>query len=215
MDVVQAGARCRTDRVMSATLEAGSNAAHVPTGTLLTRTTQEPIQSLAQFSTLVLHAIRSTNDLPKARQAYSTAFVAECLACGIRISGDELLDLAIQANAGSSKLKRLRMGYCARRTCDSRFYQLTCNPAAGVDWAPIFAIKDGFATLPEDIRDEPPVEVRSRKRALLIGAAAGLVVLVLSVSWQLYTGGPIPFVRQPEKFQVDPAPSLAELLPNP
>ena len=200
---------------MSATLEAGSNSGQVPTGTLLTRTSQEPIQSLPNFSGLVLHAIRSTSDVPKARQAYCSAFVAECLACGIQMTGEELLDLAIQANAGSSKLKRLRMGYCARRTCDSRFYQLTCNPAPGVNWASIFAIKDGLTSLPEELCEEPPVEVPSRKRGLLIGSAAGLVILLLSASWQLYTGGSIPFIRQPEKFQVDPAPSLAELLPNP
>ena len=203
---------------MSATLEAGSNSAQLPQrphGTLLTRTTQEPIHSLPEFSTLVLHSIRSTNDLSKARQAYCAAFLAECLACGIQITGEELLDLAIQANAGEPKLKRLRMGYCARRTCDSRFYQLTCNPAPGVDWAPIFAIKDGFASAPEEPCEEPPVNPQPPKRGWIIGAAAGLAILLLSVSWQLYTGGSIPFLRQPEKFHVDPAPSLAELVPNP
>jgi hypothetical protein len=200
---------------MSATLDAGSNSTQMPTGTLLTRTTQEPIRTLPQFSTLVLHSIRSTNDVPKAREAYCAAFRAECLACGIQIAGEELLDLAIQANAGEPKLKRLRMGYCARRTCDSRFYQLTCNPAPGVDWAPIFAIKDGFASAPEEPCDEAPVEIRPRKLQWMLAAAAGLTILLVSLSWQLYTGGSIPFVRQPEKFQVDPAPSLAELLPNP
>ena len=103
-------------------------------------------------------------------------------------------------------MERIAKGYCARRTCDSRFYQLTCNPAPGVDWSPIFAIKEGYVSAPEEINPEPAEAPRDRKRPILLAAGAVGVILLLALAWQLYAGGSIPFIRQPEKFQVDVMP---------
>jgi hypothetical protein len=201
---------------MSATLEPSQNATPASKAVLLTRTVQEPIQGLPYFSELILHAIRMAPDPQVAHAAFGNSLEGECLACGIRASGEEILALGVAPSASAPKVERLRMGYCARRTCDSRFYQITCKPAPGIDWSPIFAIKDGYLSAPEVV-EQGEAQVagdgdlsRKNRRAIFAIAAAGAALLMM-VGWQLYAGGSIPFLREAEKFQVDTAPDVLEL----
>lgn len=200
---------------MSTTCEPSQNATPVGTAALLTRTLQEPIQGLPSFSGLILHAIQSAPEPQKARAAFVGSLQGECLACGIRTTGEEILALGSEPSATAAKVERLRMGYCARRTCESRFYQLTCKPAAGIDWAPIFAIKEGYVSAPEPVlTDEADAgtDLSLKNRRLVFGLAAMGTALLLIVGWQLYSGGSIPFLREPEKFQVDTAPDVLQLM---
>jgi hypothetical protein len=185
---------------------------------LLTRTVQEPIQGLPYFSGLILHAIQTAPDPRAARAAFGSSLEGECLACGIRTTGEEILALGVEPLASAPKVERLRMGYCARRTCDSRFYQLTCKPAVGIDWSPIFAIKEGYMSAPEVVENGEAqagiADLSLKNRRVIFAIAAASTVLLLMVGWQLYAGGSIPFLRQPEKFQVDTAPEVFELSGN-
>ena len=198
---------------MSATVESPNPAAENPLGPnavlLLPRSTHEPIRALTNFAELVQHAINTAAKPAEVRPAYAAAFEAECLGCQIRLNGEELLLLADENAKRTAKLDRLHKGYCARHGCDSRFYRLTCNPAPAVDWRAILAIKDGYVSAPEtdltNSENEPPTP-SNRKRHLLIASAAIALLAFLAIAWQLYTGGTIPLLRQPEQFQVDTFP---------
>ena len=177
------------------------------------RSSQEPIQSLGCFSSLIHHAVAGANDPAGQANRFGAAFHAECVACGIKISGEQLLKLGRDEPATDEKLARLQQGYCARRTCESRFYQLTCHSAPGVDWRPIFDIKDGYASGP-DMLDDDEGSAPSRKiqPRYVVAASLALVLAVgMSVAWQLYAGGAIPLIRPAEKFVVDPEAVLKEL----
>ena len=53
---------------------------------------------------------------------------ARCIQCGIALSREELawlLQHGIAPPAPHARLQRIQHGYCARRTCDSYFYDLT------------------------------------------------------------------------------------------
>ncbi len=55
-----------------------------------------------------------------------------CVECGASLTGEELKQLAGQTPL-PEKLERVRLEYCARRTCQSRFYRLSVrsiSPAA-------------------------------------------------------------------------------------
>lgn len=201
---------------MSATIESSGNSAP-GVAVLLTRTLQEPIQGLAHFSGLILIGIRAASDRQAARAAFANALEGECLACGIKASGEEILALGVDGSTDGPKVERLRKGYCARRTCDSRFYQITCKPAAGIDWSPIFAMKEGYASVPdvateeaEGIEDSSKLSAKNRR--VIFAVAAVSTMLLFVVGWQLYAGGAIPFLREPEKFQVDTAPDVLQLM---
>lgn len=200
---------------MSATLEPSQYSTPASRAVLLTRTLQEPIQGLPYFSGLILHAIQTAADPQAARAAFGSSLEGECLACGIRTTGEEILALGVEASASAPKVERLRMGYCARRTCDSRFYQLTCKPAAGIDWSPIFAIKEGYISAPEVVEQDEAqagdADLSPKNRRAIFAIAAVGAVLLMMVGWQLYAGGSIPFLREAEKFQVDTAPDVLEL----
>lgn len=62
---------------------------------------------------------------------------ARCLSCGIGVSGDDLIAAALGVREGSElseKQRRLRLGYCARKTCTASFYTVKLRPVTGLDW---------------------------------------------------------------------------------
>lgn len=111
---------------------------------------------------------------------------AECATCGILIRGPELLATAIAGElAGDSKAGRLRLGYCARKGCDSRYYIIRFCRADGVNWSAAWtraeAILSGRdADPPEpDAPTGPPAPARPsllRSPALCASVAAGALL---------------------------------------
>jgi hypothetical protein len=196
---------------MSQTLEPGAQS--VSGESASRRIVQEPIQSLPYFASLILRAAKNSADSANLSARFAAACHAECLACGITLPGDQLLLLGQEQPASDEKLSRLQKGYCARRTCDSRFYRLVCTSAPGVDWTPIFNIKDGYASAPETTTDESSDDAPQTNRTRQVVAASGaLLLLVLTaVAWRLYVGGSIPFICPAEKFTVDAAGVAEEL----
>jgi hypothetical protein len=64
------------------------------------------------------------------------ALSGECVQCGIRITGEELIELSQPAKTAESdpKIARLRQDYCARNHCDSYYYRLTFRTHPDLDW---------------------------------------------------------------------------------
>ena len=183
----------------TAEAEAGASSA---AGTVL-RAGQESIEGLRELARLARHILARVEN----KSDFASAFEAECLGCGIRITGAELLEIARGpgAETADSKLDRLRKGYCARRTCESRFYEIRCIVQPGVDWQAILAMKDGYVSAPETLAadDTASVSASLRKKLILSGGAAVAVILLLAIAFQSWAGGRNPFLREPEKFGVD------------
>src|SRR5688572_28573899 len=98
---------------------------------------QEHRQRLARFCAALAEAVNSAAAADRTcRQAVEAALAAECVQCGLRMTGSELLALGEADLPGNpnAKLCRLRQGYCARNGCDSYYYRLTFETHPAVDW---------------------------------------------------------------------------------
>lgn len=148
----------------------------------------------------------------KARELILNHASAECLACKIRIKGDELLLLDPQSAVMDvpPKISRLRQGYCARQTCDTYFYRVELANQPGLDWAQYLPETENKVA---EAQAAPTAEQMALKRIerkqLLMRVGAGVVlVLVALLIKQIYQGGEIPLIRQAEKFEVDRFPTI-------
>lgn len=156
---------------------------------------------------------------------------AECVQCGIRLTGGELLVLGetkAEAGPSGSRLGRVQMGYCARNGCDSRFYRVTFEAREGVDWSAIVPSTEIESDRSQGearslAPEEPMVGAPAfrpgpgRRGWLKVGAACVLLgILLLARHW--YRGGSVPILREPEDFQVEVVPSPpspgADLVPR-
>jgi hypothetical protein len=141
--------------------------------------------------------------------------------CGIWISGEELRALAFPPDAeiATAKIGRLRLGDCARKGCDAWQYSLHLWDQEEVDWPALIAVvKDGGRS-----RGEPKTIIFPRwldgLRSLMgdhviRGVAMLGVVFVLWMAREVYLGGRIPFLREPEIFTRE-APALEPGWPAP
>jgi hypothetical protein len=136
----------------------------------------------------------------------------ECVGCGIVLSGDELGHLAIDQEtpaAEPAKLNRLRLGYCARSSCESRYYRIHARPTTGMDWPALLsrALELGNQPTPDPVPEEPPEPTENEKaprpttrRRLLL---AGLALLAAAAIWHWWDD--LPFrPEKPPKYQIDP-----------
>jgi len=147
----------------------------------------------------------------RVRDAFQTSVSAECVSCGIPISGAELFALSQPPSADHAHVKigRLRMGDCAREKCDSYYYRLTFQTFPGADWASLISQFENGEPLPtkatrkRDGQRNWATKYLSTLRVpshIWITLAALLLVLVVR---QWYLGGRIPLLREPEHFKVD------------
>lgn len=133
---------------------------------------------------------------------------AECVQCGMEISGVELLALAQAATEPEHpKLKRLRLGDCARKGCNSYYYRFRFEPCSSLDWPILLPRIEQELQAPQKRPGDSAVATPARgfwipsfpRRGWV---ALGLILLILFVRhW--HRGGRIPFVREPENFRVD------------
>lgn len=156
----------------------------------------------------------------RAEAAVRDGVSAECVLCGMRVSGPELLALATSPASPASpaaaapKLDRLRLGYCARSGCDSHFYRVRLEPLDGVPW-PRLMPEGRFSPeepveAPDEAQQEREVRHRAGLRRLAVRSAASLGVLgLLLLARHVYLGGTIPYLREGERFRVDVYPDAA------
>jgi hypothetical protein len=175
---------------------------------------QETLPGLPQFCLGLAEALkRIVPDDARRKTLVRTSLAGECVLCGLSVNGEELLEVGTSegaAEAANPKIARLRQGYCARNGCDSRFYRLIFYHHPELDWTQAFTQS---AVVQEEQQEETQAELaeakalRRAQRWKLAGrVGSGLVVLcVLYLLRQWYTGGTIPILREPEHFQVDPA----------
>jgi len=178
-------------------------------------TRQLHLEALAKFAGHLVTALREVgvagSDL---RPRLDQSLTLECAQCGITLIPEDLMALSLPAAeptaAASTKVERLRRGYCARNGCESYYYRLLLTPAPGLDWATILARTESLAAATADEESGRRTAVAGFSRAIpwrLLGrVAAGIAcVAALLMLRQWMVGGRIPFLREPEPFQVDPA----------
>lgn len=173
------------------------------------QTTQMTIKDLAEFSRSLAVTISKQPEPDKLRAAIDQAWSAECVACGIRLSGFELLKFQ-EETSDDARVERLRSGYCARNGCESLFYRATCAPHPQVNW-PSLLNPSHELTQVEKAAAERNIKqreaARRRYKALVRTGVAVGALLIVFVFRQYYVGGRIPFIREPEQFRVDRAPN--------
>lgn len=141
------------------------------------------------------------------------AVEAECEGCGIRVAGDDLARLAKPAGEASEspKVARLRLGYCGRSGCDAYYYRIQFRPVPSVDWGKVLDEGETEGE-PAEAVVVPPEQASDRMRAAAMAsvrrwaprAAIAVVMiggLLLVRHWR--RGGTVPWIREPEKFQVE------------
>ena len=169
-----------------------------------TETSQMTLGELADFSASLETTLSAGPETEKLRPALREALSAECVQCGIRLTGPDILSFPAEEN--DPRYERLRTGYCARSGCDSRFYRVTCAPHPQLNWPVLLSPAQDLTD--ERKADEFHTENRAavakrRNSALLRTAAVIAVLLILMLVRHIQMGGTIPFVREPEDFKVD------------
>jgi hypothetical protein len=166
---------------------------------------QMTIGELAEFTAGLTEALRLRADAEKLRPAVEESLSAECVQCAIRVNGGDLLKLGEGDTENNSKLERLKSGYCARNGCDSLFYRVTRAPHPQIDWPKLLhPAQEIVQTKTETGKAQPTLARMARRhRNILRTAAIIAALLVIVIVRQFYMGGAIPFIREPEAFQVD------------
>jgi hypothetical protein len=173
----------------------------------------QSIHRLPQFlSALFRAADLFAPDDPSLAKTLSLALKAECVQCKLHIEGDDLKTLAAQPvpNNDHPKLIRLRQGYCARNGCDSYYYNVVLDDHPNFDWLKLIELTETTLdqpTQPDSIHAATPPrtlkDVITHHPWMIRLALAITTLCLLFVLRQFYTGGTIPFIREPERFQVD------------
>ena len=100
----------------------------------------EPLQSLAAFFASVNRLLTANGiNHEQRKELISKTVAADCVDCGVQIHGDDLFALS-ETNGNSAdnpKVKRMRLGDCARNRCTSRHYRVTFASAPQFDWPAI------------------------------------------------------------------------------
>lgn len=168
-----------------------------------------PIEALPRVYWAVVSASTSTE--AEWQELCNTRISAECPGCKIKLTGLELRLLATVHDGEepeSPKLERLRQNYCARNSCDSRFYVIHVQPESERHW---LGIKDQLQHVAPQAR-----ETRSTKERKPLFSSAGLprvrplhlatllmigVVLFFVVRHWVY-GSRIPLIQKKHEYRV-------------
>lgn len=181
-----------------------------------THTEQIPIANLPGLHH-ALHQTLTEDGLaePEATAILSQCAVAQCVLCGLKFTGAELATLEAASPSPEAsvnpKFARVRLGYCGRDGCDSRFYTLVLADCPAVDWPPIIQRLGNFAsaTLSTDaasVSETAPSRPRlvPPKLLLKLSLAVGVILLLLFARYVM-NGGRIPLLQPPHHYAIDPA----------
>jgi hypothetical protein len=151
-------------------------------------------------------------------EIFSARMRAECPECGIQITGDEIVQISVTEEATEllhPKLKRLRLGYCAREGCESYDYRIHLEDHPGVDWTAVTekAHQLELATKAAASEEEKR-QARQKRNHRTKRVVAGLFIVIALLLGSFVTRhGRMPFTKKPHKYEIDPA-SVRQLPPR-
>jgi hypothetical protein len=169
------------------------------------------INGLAVFYANLARALTETGITgPQLNEILSTRLRVSCVRCDIHLTTDEIEQVSLvndTTQLSHPKLKRLRLGYCAREGCESDDYQIQLEACPGVDWETI-AAKANELVSTQKVAEEEAVRRQARHNQIQRTKRAVLAVLTVAVCFLLlfvWRNGRLPFVKKPHKYQIDPA----------
>jgi hypothetical protein len=179
---------------------------------------EESIAGLKSFvDTLIEILARCGDRQKKLGFAFRAGLTGECVRCGVRVSGVELLAMGDASVWGETSLRiqRLRLGRCANDECSGSRYRIIFHARSDLNWDLVFTLVRMIDE--ERLRAPSAAELtvqRSQRRWRYLRAASLVIVLLLFfLIHQWYMGGRIPLLREPEAFRVDLLPAGAETRP--
>jgi hypothetical protein len=121
---------------------------------------------------------------------------ATCVSCGIRLSRDDLREVAsVTASHPNPKLRRIQLEYCARNGCDGRFYLISTSSKEASE-----VVAAMTNTLPR-ITGSRRMEKRTPQTVLKVL----LVLIILGFSFfiadRLYNGKRIPLLQERHDYR--------------
>jgi len=166
------------------------------------------ISAVLEFATVLAETIREMDDTGgKKSAAVRNAFFAECVKCGSRVTGEELLaaEDAPESEDAGANLKQLRLGHCVHQGCTATHYRLTFHRSIGLDWRAIFERMEKTAAAKRNAPRTQSNFINWLTARWRVAVGVGLLLFILLIR-QWYLGGRIPLIHEPEKFRVDPLP---------
>lgn len=183
---------------------------------------QVHLQELGRFTQTLLQALRLRGLTEEAlTDLLTNSVVIQCHQCGFQPTAGGLLDLAAGISSSpkaSAEATRLSQGYCARSGCDSYYYDVNLREHPDFEWLDILVGAQQIDRTDRERERATHLAAQAAKRSLLkrldlrLGTGAAVVTGLLLL-WQWYIGGRIPFVREPEPFEIDPA-SVGQRVPT-
>ena len=170
-----------------------------------------PVNALATLPPRLMTALAPYGlSAAELESLFAKGISAACVKCGLRLSGNDLSQVALAASADSladPKLARVRQGYCGRNGCDSCFYTLTFGDHFKVNWdAVVRALESSVPVESEGASgdDAPPARNLSPERkAMVTRVAIGVgVLVVLLLARHVMYGGRIPLLQAKPNYQV-------------
>lgn len=139
---------------------------------------------------------------------------AGCVACGLSVTGGDLGDLALHDTAEPDqrlpeRLERLRLGYCPRQGCESRFFRvdITAPGRFQREWV-LGRTRDlirGESSL--RLRLASPLSSDTARRLRRVAGIGMGTLFIAFVAYRLafFRSQPIPFIQPKSPYTVDPA----------
>jgi hypothetical protein len=176
------------------------------------KTVELPIDALPRLYLAVV----ATSKMPEQQWQglFNGRVDAECIQCGIKVTGEELRQLSLidpLTPIEDPKLDRLRLKYCARNTCESRFYRVNIQPDSELHWT---AIKEQLQLASPEMRETkarkrmamPTLTLPRHSGMVLTLGLVGLVVVFFLIRYWIF-GYRIPVVHKKHEYRVIQTPA--------
>lgn len=187
---------------------------------------QVPTQDLARLHPALVRAMGSLGeDGARIHELVHQHLVVRCVGCGFRVTPSDLEQSALAEDSAvvpDSTVHRVRLGYCGRADCSSRFYLLQASSGM-TSWPKVFErVRDILAEgeaegevalepvgnfrqrMREWIWPSRSIPFRERWRRLQFVVLAGVLV-VAGLVWWVRSGARIPGIGPaPRTFEVVP-----------
>lgn len=173
------------------------------------KTFEIPIETLPRIYWAIVSTSKSTES--EWHQWCEQRLGAECILCGIKITGGELRSLATDDASQPSdnpKLERLRLKYCARNSCESRFYRVHLQPDSELHWT---GIRGQLLHATPELRESRPARklptITLGRQPFVLLAVAGFAALTIFFLFRhFYYGYRIPVIQKKHEYRVLPPP---------
>lgn len=145
---------------------------------------------------------------------FASGVTAGCVACGLSVTGRDLGDLALHDDDEpdrrlSDRLQRLRLGYCPRQGCESRYFRVDITAPGRFDRERVLGRTRSLIqgeSRPR-LRLASPLSSDTTRRLLRIAGIGLATLFVAFVAYRLafFRSQPIPFIQPKSPYTIDPA----------